>query len=41
MDCREISWKDTNVVWEGDGDNPVYKMAIDAEEGFKIYWREV
>ena len=30
------------MVWEGDGDNLVYKMAIGAEEeGFKIYWREV
>lgn len=23
------------MFWEGDGDNMIYKMAIDLEEGFK------
>ena len=27
------------MFWERDGDNTVYKMSTDLEEGFKIYRR--
>lgn len=40
MDHRKSHWKPTDMFPEGDGENTVYKMATDLEEGFKIYQRE-